>query len=126
MGSRVDHNDAVVGLHARRLRIARGISQTVIAELLNVTFQQVQKYESGSNRLSPSRIIKLAQFFQVPISALFDGVGPHGAQQDDDTLLQLLSTRVGLRLAEAFISITDGDLRERIVKLVEGIANTQA
>ena len=69
--------DIAIGNRVRAFRIKRGMSQETLAELLGLTFQQVQKYEKGTNRVSGSRLVDVARHLQVPVSALFgeDGRG---------------------------------------------------
>ena len=66
--------DRHLGQRIRELRLQRGLSQTELAEPLEVTHQQIQKYESGKNRLSVSQLWLLCEFFEVPIASMFDGV----------------------------------------------------
>lgn len=70
-----DAVDIAVGNNVRIWRIARGLSQTHLAERLGVTFQQVQKYETGANRMSTGRLVKATAILGVPMSALFERVG---------------------------------------------------
>jgi transcriptional regulator with XRE-family HTH domain len=111
--------DVVVGHNVRIWRVARGLSQVELASRLGVTFQQVQKYEVGGNRIGSGRLVKVAAILGVPVAALFQGV--EGVQHAV-SLLSLIADPRAFRLAHAFAAIEDGVERLSIVKLVEKIA----
>lgn len=121
--------DRYVGSRIRMRRIMLGMSQEKLGEALGLTFQQVQKYEKGTNRVGASRVQQIAQILQVPVSFLFDG-GP-GANVSADGLSEspspayvadFLATSEGLALTRAFTRISDSKLRRSIVDMVEQIA----
>ena len=120
--------DKYVGGRVRMRRMMLGMSQEKLGDGLGLTFQQVQKYEKGSNRIGASRLQHIAQILQVPVSFFFDaapgGDGSRGASESatPDYLSDFLTTRDGLALAKAFMSIREKKLRHSIVALVEGIA----
>src|SRR5580704_8063377 len=87
--------DVAVGRNVRSWRIARGISQTQLGNRLGVSFQQVQKYEAGGNRIATGRLVKIAATLGVPISTLFQGTGRADRSQ---SLLALLSDSRSFRL----------------------------
>ncbi len=108
----------------RRLKIRRldlGISQTAVADALGLTFQQVQKYEKGTNRISARRLQRLAEILDIPIAYFYDeklaGTKKH------QTAFALLDTAYSLRLMRAFTRIKDRRIQLRTVELVEGIAD---
>jgi len=120
--------DKYVGSRVRMRRIMLGMSQEKLGEALGLTFQQVQKYEKGTNRVGASRIQQISEILQVPVSFLFEG-GPSGAAPSgsgDGTspayVSDFLATSEGLALTRAFTRITDAKLRRRIVEMVEQIA----
>lgn len=113
------HVDVAVGRNVRIWRMARGLSQAELAKRLGVTFQQVQKYETGDNRLPSGRLAKLAANLGVPISALLEGTD---AAEPSRSLLALVSDARSFRLAHAFAAITDTKCRVSLVNLVETIA----
>ena len=124
MGSkRAGPIDAVVGRTIRALRLSKGISQGALGVRLGVSFQQVQKYENGTNRVGAGRLAQIAMALDVPMDALLQGVQAikRRGRQDDDPL-SLLSTNQAMRLARAFSKISDGRIRVAIVSLTEGIA----
>jgi transcriptional regulator with XRE-family HTH domain len=111
--------DVAVGRNVRIWRMAKGMSQAQVANRLGVTFQQVQKYETGANRIGTGRLVRVAAILGVPISVLFDGTD--GAEPTR-SLLALVSDSRSFRLAHAFAAIKDGALRLSIVRLVEQVS----
>ena len=124
-----DPQDIEVGRRIRARRLAKGMSQTVLATELGLTFQQVQKYEKGTNRIGASRIQQISGILQVPVSFLFEG-GPGGNINADGSreatspayVSDFLATSEGLALTRAFTRISDTKLRRSIVDMVEQIA----
>ncbi len=108
--------DVAVGRNMRIWRMAKGVSQGELANRLGVTFQQVQKYEVGHNRMSMGRLVKAARILGVAMSALFEGVN------DSDPVHALLTDSRAFRLAQAFAAIDNTPLRFTLVTLVEKIA----
>jgi transcriptional regulator with XRE-family HTH domain len=125
--------DKYVGSRVRMRRIMLGMSQEKLGEALGLTFQQVQKYEKGTNRVGASRIQQIAEILQIPVSFLFDG-GPSGTINADGTIegpspsyvSDFLATSEGLALTRAFTRISDAKLRRSIVELVEQIASHES
>jgi transcriptional regulator with XRE-family HTH domain len=116
---RPDAVDVTVGINLRTWRITRGLSQADLAKRLGVTFQQLQKYEVGANRISTGRLAKAAVILGVPMSALFEGVN------EDDPAQALLADNRAFRLAQAFAAIKNTTLRLPLVALVENVAAVQ-
>lgn len=121
--------DRYVGSRIRMRRIMLGMSQEKLGDALNLTFQQVQKYEKGTNRVGASRLQQIAEILQVPVSFMFDG-GPGGQPADapgfgeaasPGYISDFLATADGLALTKAFMRIQDAKLRRSIVELVERI-----
>ena len=125
--------DKYVGSRVRMRRIMLGMSQEKLGEALGLTFQQVQKYEKGTNRVGASRIQQISEILQVPVSFFFDGA-PNACEQPRATadapspayVFDFLATSEGLALTRAFTRITDTKLRRSIVDLVEQIAAREA
>src|SRR5256885_5991853 len=121
--------DKYVGSRVRMRRIMLGMSQEKLGEALGLTFQQVQKYEKGTNRVGASRLQQISEILQVPVSFLFDG-GPSGGAGADGFsegsspayVSDFLATSEGLALTRAFTRISDAKLRRSIVELVEQVA----
>lgn len=124
--------DRHVGSRVRMRRMMVGMSQERLGDSLGLTFQQVQKYEKGTNRIGASRLQQIAEILQVPVSYFFDGSpGQHArgagfAEAAAPTYVSdFLATSDGLALSRAFVQIKNAKLRRRIVDLVETIADTQ-
>ena len=121
--------DKYVGSRVRMRRIMLGMSQEKLGEALGLTFQQVQKYEKGTNRVGASRIQQISEILQIPVSFLFEG-GPRGTTNAEGLtegpspsyVSDFLATSEGLALTRAFTRISDAKLRRSIVELVEQIA----
>src|SRR6266849_374293 len=127
--------DKHVGARVRMRRMMLGMSQEKLGDALGLTFQQVQKYEKGSNRIGASRLQHIAQILQVPVSFFFEGgpavhVSSHGSTHasrgvsegaSPSYVSDFLATRDGLALAKAFMAIKEKKLRHCIVALVEEI-----
>jgi transcriptional regulator with XRE-family HTH domain len=111
--------DVAVGRNVRLWRMASGLSQAQLADRLGVTFQQLQKYEVGGNRIPTGRLVKVAAVLHVPITALFDATD---AADPSYSLLALVSDTRSFRLAHAFAAIKGNRARLSLVKLVEKIA----
>lgn len=125
--------DKYVGSRVRMRRIMLGMSQEKLGEALGLTFQQIQKYEKGTNRVGASRLQQISEVLKVPVSFLFDG-GPSGVAAADGSaesvspayIADFLATSEGLALTRAFTRIPDSKLRRSIVDLVEQIAERGA
>src|SRR5437588_4814358 len=120
--------DKHVGGRVRMRRMMLGMSQEKLGAGLGLTFQQVQKYEKGTNRLSASRLQQSAGILQVPVTFFFEGA-PGVARQAKGSaplpgyVTDFLATRDGLALIKAFTQIKDAKIRRHIVDLVEQIAD---
>lgn len=120
--------DKHVGARVRMRRMMLGMSQAKLAGGLGLTFQQIQKYEKGTNRISASRLQEIAGILQVPVGVFFEGVPdlsglPKGTISSPDYVFEFLVTRDGLALVKAFTKIKNAELRRCIVSLVEEIAD---
>ena len=124
--------DKHVGSRVRMRRMMLSMSQEKLGDALGLTFQQVQKYEKGTNRIGASRLQQIANILQVPVEFFFEGA-PHLAgtpRPDADApspayVSDFLSSSDGLALTKAFMRISDAKLRRRIVDLVEQIATLE-
>jgi transcriptional regulator with XRE-family HTH domain len=119
--------DVTVGRNVRIWRLARGLSQTQLADRIGVTFQQVQKYESGGNRISTGRLTKIARVLRVPVMTLLDGTDQADPPAKVHSRVLIQNTRA-LRLAQAFATIPQSQrkLRGSLVVLVEQVAADMA
>ena len=125
-----DLTDKHVGTRVRMRRLMLGLSQTKLADALGLTFQQIQKYEKGTNRISASKLQQIASALQVPIPFFFEGLpGPSNKPaKKDGTFLssdvfQFMATSDGLSLAQSFTRIRSPKLRHCIVSVVETLAS---
>jgi transcriptional regulator with XRE-family HTH domain len=123
--------DKHVGSRVRMRRMMLGMSQEKLGNNLGLTFQQVQKYEKGTNRIGASRLQQISHILQVPVSFFFEGAPTNGNAPRIDGISEapspayvsdFLATSDGLALTKAFMRISDTKLRRRIVDLVEQIA----
>jgi transcriptional regulator with XRE-family HTH domain len=121
--------DRHVGARVRMQRILCGFSQTDLGKAVGITFQQVQKYEKGTNRVSASRLQQIANVLEVTPDFFFDGasakaVGKSGSREVA-VIDELISSWDGVALSQAFTRIRDVKIRRSIVLLVEQIAQAQ-
>jgi transcriptional regulator with XRE-family HTH domain len=126
MGSKKpDLIDVEVGQRIRIQRLAAGLSQSELAERIGVTFQQVQKYEKGMNRVGAGRLTKIARVLNVPIGSFFDGREEieQVELQGFESPLAAMAQPYAYRLLRAYAAISDPDLRQTIVEFVERTAN---
>ena len=122
-----DPVDVQVGSRIRLFRLEAQMSQTDLAEQLGVTFQQVQKYEKGVNRVGAGRLTKIAAALRVPVSELLgdDGTGRNNRRDvaEARSPLKLITPPGALKLLRAYARIDDRDQRRNIVALIERIAS---
>lgn len=118
--------DKHVGSRVRMRRLMLGMSQEKLADAIGLTFQQVQKYEKGTNRMGSSRLQQIANVLQVPVTFFFEGAPGQpkldGKAPSPAYVNEFLSTSDGLALTKAFMQIKDPKLRRSIVNVVEEIA----
>jgi len=114
--------DALVGRNIRICRLQRGLTQTELGDHLGVTFQQIQKYENGANRVGASRLNQIAGALGVGLSTLFDGSKTANREGPDLSGRALLAHPHALRLVQAFDMIP-GKKRMAILHLIESVGN---
>jgi transcriptional regulator with XRE-family HTH domain len=113
--------DREVGRRIKIRRLELGLSQTALGRAINLTFQQIQKYETGTNRVSAGRIQDIAKFLDVPVSFFFEELGGSAGGSEISTLLDSVYS---LRLLKAFARIHDRRIQRSTLELVEAIATT--
>ena len=123
---RVSDIDGLVAKRVRTQRMRLGLSQTDLGEKLGVTFQQVQKYEKGVNRIGAGRLFEMARVFNVPVQALFPESDEAIRQANGQTaelskVTDFVLTAEGWRLSRAFLKIEDAELRKKIIALIEDV-----
>jgi transcriptional regulator with XRE-family HTH domain len=122
--------DKHVGSRVRMRRLLIGMSQEKLGTALGITFQQIQKYEKGSNRIGASRLQEIAGILGVQVSYFFEDAAGEAMQQEGfgekkggDYIADFVSSSDGLQLAKSFMRITDPKVRRRIVDLVAALAD---
>ena len=122
------HVDAHVGARIRLRRKLLGLSQQQLADKLGLTFQQVQKYERGVNRVSASKLYETAQVLSAPVTHFFEGLdgepGYSGAPTGEAAVTAFLMTPEGLELATLFPRIPKGRMRHQVLELVRTLAES--
>jgi transcriptional regulator with XRE-family HTH domain len=120
--------DVHVGSRIRLRRKVLGMSQEKLAEKLGLTFQQVQKYERGANRVSASKLYQAAQALQAPISYFFEGLAEPGVETGtapdptaERAVSAFLTTPEGLELASVFPRVRDASVRRQMLELVRAV-----
>ena len=122
--------DRHVGSRVRMRRMLIGMSQEKLGEALGLTFQQVQKYEKGTNRIGASRLHRIASVLSVPVEFFYEGA-PHGsaagtgfAESPSSTYMSdFLSSNEGVQLVKAFLAIKDPKIRRKVVELIAVLAS---
>ena len=109
--------DVHVGKRVRERRVSLGMTQTDIGEYLRLTFQQIQKYERGANRLSASKLWALSHFFKVPVEWFFEGLGKAGKGRED------MMTRPEARQLAKYYSTCPASTRKRLLALIRATAD---
>jgi transcriptional regulator with XRE-family HTH domain len=123
--------DIHVGSRIRLRRTMLGMSQEKLGEALGITFQQIQKYEKGTNRVGASRLQNISTILNVPVSFFFEDApgDPSTAQpgmaeaNSSNYVVDFLSSSEGLQLNRAFIKIPDPKVRRKLVDLVKSLAS---
>ncbi|MBN9029810.1 MAG: transcriptional regulator [Rhizobiales bacterium 63-7] len=122
------HNvDIQVGKKIRNQRMISGISQSELGDRIGVTFQQIQKYEKGANRVSASRLVEIANAMSIDVRSFFDEFDASTSSNDNQAAKdEFVVSRQGLQLNAAFLSIKNEAVRTRLLKLVQEIAHSEA
>jgi transcriptional regulator with XRE-family HTH domain len=115
--------DKLIGERMRMRRIAIGMSQEKLGDALGLTFQQVQKYEKGMNRISVGRLQSIADILRVPVTFFFDPQKAFPNQGTPD-LHEFLISKDGLELASAFLKIENPAMRRALINMAQAAANT--
>lgn len=124
--------DVHVGTRVRARRVLVGMSQEKLGEQLGITFQQVQKYEKGTNRIGASRLFRIAQILGVPVSYFYDempqdpvGISALAEARSEQYMVDFISSAEGLQLNKAFLRIHDPKVRRKVVDLVKALADEE-
>ena len=122
-----DSTDIAIGQRIKVERLNRRMTQTELAEGIGVTFQQVQKYEKGINRVGAGRLNRIAEVFGIPVGAFFE-TNPSATLKDEDgktSPLDMLAEPGAVRVLRAFTQLPKGPLRRAVVDLLEKIAGCE-
>lgn len=117
-----DPIDIHVGSRIRLARQALHMSQEKLGEALGITFQQVQKYEKGANRVGSSRLMNISATLNRPVEFFFEGVDAAGNTQPVDDLTSFLNSKEGMRLARAFCQVKNREARLGLLRAFEEAA----
>jgi transcriptional regulator with XRE-family HTH domain len=127
--------DAHVGSRVRLRRMLIGMSQEKLGELLGLTFQQVQKYEKGANRIGASRLYDISTILNVPVQYFFEelphssspSLNGHGMSEPDREpfVMDFVSSTEGLQLIRSYTKVTDSRVRKRILELVKSLGGEE-
>lgn len=118
--------DIQVGNRVRIRRMLIGMSQERLGDLLGLTFQQVQKYEKGVNRIGAGRLYEVARILNVPVDFFYEGLGDSGASDPGGApIMAFISSGEGLQLSTAFMKIKDAKVRKRVLDLVKSLAEEE-
>ena len=125
--------DIQVGNRVRIRRMLIGMSQERLGDLLGLTFQQVQKYEKGVNRIGAGRLFEVSRILNVPVDFFYEGVaaqlaGQPGMAESESSppVMEFVSSGEGLQLSLAFMKIKDAKVRKRVLDLVKSLAEEEA
>ena len=113
--------DATIGTRLRQARIGRGLTQQNLAKLVFISFQQLQKYENGSNRISSSRLYNLAEALGLPITYFFDDLRPATPSANIDPEF----TDQVLRAARLLNDMPEGPVRDQVIQLIKTLTKSQ-
>jgi transcriptional regulator with XRE-family HTH domain len=121
--------DVQVGNRVRIRRMLIGMSQERLGDLLGLTFQQVQKYEKGVNRIGAGRLYEVARILNVPVDFFYEGLAanPAPANETDSMppVMEFVTSGEGLQLSLAFMKIKDAKVRKRVLDLVKSLAEEE-
>lgn len=127
-----DELDAEIGRRLREARIVRGMSQTELGDALGITFQQIQKYEKGLNRIGSGRLFKISRILRLPVTYFYDGLeeataaGPGDGGAKDGSEIgpdEALATKT-IRVARMLNELPEGEIKESVFKLIRSFART--
>ncbi|GEL43975.1 transcriptional regulator [Methylorubrum extorquens] len=117
-------DDVIVGLRIQALRKSKGLSQTALGVAIGVSFQQIQKYENGMNRVGAGRLGDIARVLGVPVSVFFEE-GENAAAKEKTEAFDFLRVPGAVDLLNAFITIEDDQLRREVLALVRSAARME-
>lgn len=123
--------DTQIGERLRQLRLARGLSQADLGRALAISYQQIQKYEKGSNRMSASTLLKVAKYFGLSPQSFFEGLAlpghaaMPGFHEENEGFAQPAPTSEGADLLKAFMRIADPAARKRLLEFARSLSDEE-
>ena len=121
---RAGAEDLEIGRKIRALRLERGLSQSGLAEGIGLTFQQVQKYEKGTNRVSAGRLQRIAELLNVPVTFFYSGMGVRTKKHDAQSAgLAVVQTKGAMRLLRSYAEIPSRTTKYALVVIAESLRN---
>jgi transcriptional regulator with XRE-family HTH domain len=122
-----DPVDVHVGVRIRTRRLLLGMNQETLASALGLTFQQVQKYEGGANRVSASRLAEMAEVLGVSVAYFFDDLELAGetATPDEQEIREIMQRPEAIELIRWYYAIADSEVREQFLEMVKTVAHSQ-
>jgi len=121
---RAGAEDVEIGRKIRALRLERGLSQSNLGEGIGLTFQQVQKYEKGTNRVSAGRLQRIADMLNIPVTFFYGGTGSRAKKREaNDPALAFMQTRGAVRLMRAYSEISSRSTKYALVVLAESLSD---
>ena len=125
--------DIEIGRRIRLQRTLHSVTQTELAGAIGITFQQIQKYENGSNRVSAGKLFQIARFLDVPVTEFFDGLDTESSRNSESAaapayrqLLTFVTSAYGERLYRAFAQIRKKETQRTLLRMVESLSEEEA
>jgi transcriptional regulator with XRE-family HTH domain len=115
--------EARIGERIRSRRIRAGVSQENLGKPLGITFQQIQKYEKGTNRVSAGRLLKIAEVLECDVMDFFEGLRDNRTRAAAE-FSQFLSTKEGIAIVEAMVKIKTQEMRRTVIDIAEKLGKT--
>ncbi len=120
-----DKFDAAIGKRLRQLRTERGLTQTQLGDMLEVSFQQIQKYEKGTNRIGSGRLWVISRLLNAPITYFFEELEEVDKTAEPEPVGDGRLSRDSVQLARALNELADSEVKSQVAKLIKAIAKTE-
>jgi transcriptional regulator with XRE-family HTH domain len=120
-----DKFDAAIGKRLRQLRTERGLTQTQLGDMLDVSFQQIQKYEKGTNRIGSGRLWVISRLLNAPITYFFEDLEEVQETAEPEPVGDGRLSRDSVQLARALNELADGEVKSQVAKLIKAIAKAE-
>jgi transcriptional regulator with XRE-family HTH domain len=120
-----DKFDAAIGKRLRQLRTERGLTQTQLGDMLEVSFQQIQKYEKGTNRIGSGRLWVISRLLNAPITYFFEELEEVSNTAEPKPVGDGRLSRDSVQLARALNELADSDVKSQVAKLIKAIAKSE-